>query len=36
VGYDRARVLFKKSTATATGGGLKLHQLCHSAATYLG
>jgi integrase len=36
LGYDRARVLFKKHTATATGGGLELHQLRHSAATHLG
>lgn len=33
-GYDRARVLFKKYTAT--GDCLKLHQLRHSAATDLG
>lgn len=31
LGYDRARVLFKKHT-----GGLELHQLRHSAATHLG
>jgi len=36
LGYDRARVLFKRYTATATGGGLELHQLRHSAATHLG
>ena len=36
LGYDRARVLFKKYTATATSGGLELHQLRHSAATHLG
>jgi hypothetical protein len=36
LGYDRARVLFKKYTATATSGGLKLHQLRDSAATHLG
>jgi Phage integrase family len=36
LGYDRARVLFKKYTATATSDGLELHQLRHSAATYLG
>ena len=36
LGYDRARVLFKKYTATATGDGLELHQLRHSAATHLG
>ena len=36
LGYDRARVLFKKSTATATSDGLELHQLRHSAATHLG
>ena len=36
LGYDRARVLFKKHTATATSGGLELHQLRHSAATHLG
>jgi integrase len=35
-GYDRARVLFKKYTATAAGGGLELHQLRHSVATHLG
>jgi integrase len=33
LGYDRARVLFKKHTATATSGGLELR---HSAATHLG
>jgi integrase len=31
LGYDRARILFKKYT-----GGLELHQLRHSAATHLG
>jgi hypothetical protein len=31
LGYDRARILFKKHT-----GGLDLHQLRHSAATHLG
>ena len=31
LGYDRARILFKKHT-----GGLELHQLRHSAATHLG
>jgi hypothetical protein len=31
LGYDRARILFKKQT-----GGLDLHQLRHSAATHLG
>jgi integrase len=36
LGYDRARVLFKKYTATATSSGLELHQLRHSAATHLG
>jgi integrase len=36
LGYDRARVLFKKYTATATSGGLELHQLRHSTATHLG
>jgi len=36
LGYDRARVLFKKYTATATSNGLELHQLRHSAATHLG
>jgi integrase len=36
LGYDRARVLFKKHTATATSEGLELHQLRHSAATHLG
>ncbi|HEY1818382.1 MAG TPA: tyrosine-type recombinase/integrase [Trebonia sp.] len=36
LGYDRARVLFKKHTATAASGGLDLHQLRHSAATHLG
>jgi integrase len=38
LGYDRARVLLKKHTATATpaSGGLELHQLRHSAATHLG
>src|SRR5262249_27091901 len=34
LGYDRARVLFKRYTATS--GGLELHQLRHSAATHLG
>jgi integrase len=35
LGYDRARVLLKKytATATATGDGLELHQLRHSSAT---
>jgi integrase len=36
LGYDRARVLFKKHTATAASSGLELHQLRHSAATHLG
>jgi integrase len=36
LGYDRARILFKKHTAAATSGGLELHQLRHSAATHLG
>jgi integrase len=36
LGYDRARILFKKYTATTTSGGLELHQLRHSAATHLG
>ena len=36
LGYDRARVLFKKYTATATSEGLELDQLRHSAATHLG
>ncbi len=36
LGYDRARVLFKKYTATPAGGSLELHQLRHSAATHLG
>jgi integrase len=36
LGYDRARVLFKKYTATTTSDGLELHQLRHSAATHLG
>jgi integrase len=36
LGYDRARVLFKRYTAAATSGGLELHQLRHSAATHLG
>jgi integrase len=36
LGYDRARVLFKKYTATPVSGGLELHQLRHSAATHLG
>ena len=36
LGYDRARVLFKKYTATTASGGLELHQLRHSAATHLG
>jgi integrase len=36
LGYDRARVLLKKHTATASGRGLDLHQLRHSAATHLG
>jgi integrase len=31
LGYDRARILFKKYTATAASGGLELHQLRHSA-----
>ncbi len=35
LGYDRARVLLKKHTATASGRGLDLHQLRHSAATHL-
>ena len=35
LGYDRARVLLKKHTATAGGRGLDLHQLRHFAATYL-
>jgi integrase len=33
LGYDRARILFKKYTATAASGGLELR---HSAATHLG
>lgn len=36
LGYDRARVLFKKYTAATASGGLELHQLRHSAATHLG
>ncbi len=36
LGYDRARILFKKYTATAASGCLDLHQLRHSAATHLG
>ncbi len=36
LGYDRARVLLKKYTATAGSDGLELHQLRHSAATHLG
>ena len=36
LGYDRARILFKKYTATTADGGLELHQLRHSAATHLG
>ena len=36
LGYDRARVLFKRYTAIATRGGLELHQLRHSVATHLG
>lgn len=36
LGYDRARVLLKKHTATASGRRLDLHQLQHSAATHLG
>ena len=36
LGYDRARILFKKYTATTASGGLELHQLRHSAATHLG
>jgi integrase len=36
LGYDRARVLLQKYTATATSGGLELHQFRHSAATHLG
>jgi len=36
LGYDRARVLFKRYTATGGSGGLDLHQLRHSAATHLG
>ena len=35
LGYGRARVLLKKHTATASGRGLDLHQLRHSAATHL-
>ena len=35
LGYDRARVLLKKHTDTASGRGLDLHQLRHSAATHL-
>ena len=35
LGYDRARVLLKKHTETASGRGLDLHQLRHSAATHL-
>ena len=35
LGYDRARVLTKKRTGTASGRGLDLHQLRHSAATHL-
>ena len=35
LGYDRARVLLKKHTATASGRGLDLHQLRHFAATRL-
>ena len=34
LGYDRGRVLFKRYTAT--GDGLELYQLRHSAATRLG
>src|SRR5580692_8309351 len=36
LGYDRARILFKKYTATTASGGLELRQLRHSAATHLG
>jgi integrase len=36
LGYDRARVLLKRYTATATSDGLELHQFRHSAATHLG
>jgi integrase len=36
LGYDRARILFKKYTVATTSGGLELHQLRHSAATHLG
>lgn len=36
LGYDRARILFRKYTATTASGGLELHQLRHSAATHLG
>ena len=36
LGYDRARILFKKYTATTARDGLDLHQLRHSAATHLG
>ena len=35
LGYDRARVLPKKHTGTASGRGLDLQQLRHSAATHL-
>jgi hypothetical protein len=34
LGYDRARILFKKYTTASDG--LDLHQLRHSAATHLG
>ena len=33
LGYDRARILFRKYTATAASGGQELR---HSAATHLG
>jgi integrase len=36
LGYDRARILFKKYTSTTARDGLDLHQLRHSAATHLG
>ena len=36
LGYDRARVLLRKYTATAGSDGLELHQFRHSAATHLG
>ena len=36
LGYDRARVLLKKYTATVGSDGLELHQFRHFTATHLG